>query len=64
MLSNYVDHKKWWKILQEMGMYQTTWAASWELCVQVKKQQLELDMEQLTDSKLGKEYHKAVILLI
>ena len=30
--------------------YQTTWPASWESCMQVKKQQLELDMEQ-TDSK-------------
>ena len=26
--------------------YQTTWPASWEICMQVKKQQLELDMEQ------------------
>ena len=33
---------------------------SWETCVQVKKQQLELDMEQWTGSKLGKEYVKAV----
>ena len=41
--------------------YQTTWPASWEICMQVKKQQLELDMEQQTDSKLGKEY---VTLLI
>ena len=40
--------------------YQTTWHASWEICMQVKKQQLELDMEQQTDSKLGKEYVKAV----
>ena len=40
--------------------YQTTWPASWEICMQVKKQQLELDMEQQTDSKLGKEYVKAV----
>ena len=31
--------------------YQTTWPASWEICVQVRKQQLELDMEQQTDSK-------------
>ena len=31
--------------------YQTTWVAFWEICVQVKKQQLELDMEQQTDSK-------------
>ena len=29
----------------------TTWPASWEICLQVKKQQLELDMEQQTGSK-------------
>ena len=40
--------------------YQTTLPASWETCTQVKKQQLELDMEQWTGSKLGKEYFKAV----
>ena len=40
--------------------YQTTWPASWEVCMQVKKQQLELDMEQQTGSKLRKEYVKAV----
>ena len=34
--------------------------ASWEICMQVKKQQLELDMEQQTGSKSGKEYIKAV----
>ena len=34
--------------------------ASWEICMQVKKQQLELDMEQWTGSKLGQEYDKAV----
>ena len=45
-----VDHNKLWKILQEMG-YQTTWPASWEICMQFKKQQLELDMEQQTCSK-------------
>ena len=33
---------------------------SWENCIQVKKQQLELDMEQWNGSKLGKEYIKAV----
>ena len=32
----------------------------WEICMQVKKQQLELDMEQQTASKQGKEYVKAV----
>ena len=39
---------------------QTTWPASWEICVQVKKQQLELDMEKQTGSKSGEEYLKAV----
>jgi len=43
--------------------YQTTSPASWEICMQVKKQQLELDMEQQTGSKLGKEYVMAVYLL-
>ena len=45
-----VDHNKLWKTLQEME-YQTTWPASWKICMQVKKQQLELDMEQQTGSK-------------
>ena len=36
--------------------YQTTWPASCEICMQVKKKQLELDMEQQTASKSGKEY--------
>ena len=40
--------------------YQTTWLASWEICMQVKKQHLKLDMEQQTGSKLGKKYVKAV----
>ena len=31
--------------------YQTTWPASWEICMQVRKQQLEADMEQQTGSK-------------
>ena len=35
----------------ERGEYQTTWPASWEICMQVWKQQLELDMEQQTGSK-------------
>ena len=42
------------------GGYQTTWSAFWEICVQVKKQQLELDMEQKTGCKLGQEYVKTV----
>ena len=35
----------------ETWEYQTTWPASWEICMQVRKQQLELDMEQQTGSK-------------
>ena len=35
--------------------YQTAWPASWEICMQVKKQQLELDVEQQTVPKSGKE---------
>ena len=38
----------------------TNWCASWEMHMQVKKQQLDLDMEQQTVSKSGKEYVKAV----
>ena len=53
-----VDHnkRKFWKRWE----YQTTWPASWETYMQVRKQQLELDMEQQTGSKSGKEYVKAV----
>ena len=40
--------------------YQTTLPTSWEICMQVKKQQLELDIEHQAGSKLGKEYVKAV----
>ena len=54
-----VDHNKLWKILQEME-YQTTWPASWETCMQDKKQQLELDVKQQTGSKLGKDFVRAV----
>ena len=53
----FVEHNKLWKILKEMD-YQTTLPASWE----IKKQQLELDIEQLTASTLGKEYIKVYIV--
>ena len=39
---------------------QNTWSASWETCMQVRKQQLDLDMEQQTASKSGKKYVKVV----
>ena len=45
-----VDHNKLWKILKEME-YLTTWPASWEICMQVRKQELELAMEQQAGSK-------------
>ena len=52
-----VDHHKLWKILKEMGIHhqvyiiKTNLPASWEICMQVRKQQLELDMEPQTGSK-------------
>ena len=45
-----VDHNKLWIILKEMGIPDYL-SASWEICMQVRKQQLELDMEQQTGSK-------------
>ena len=47
---------KFWKTWE----HQTTWLGSREICMQVKKQQLEPDWEEQTGSKLGKEYIKAV----
>ena len=44
--------------------YQTTRPASWEICMQVRKQQGELDIEQQAGSKSGKEYVKAVYILL
>ena len=67
LLLPYWLHKSFWLCgSQQTGKFfkrwkkQTTWPASWEICMQVKKQQLELDIEQQTGSKLGKEYIKAV----
>ena len=61
---NYVKDFMWittnWGKFFKSWKYQTTLLASWETCMQVKKLQLELDMEQWTGSKLGKEYIKAV----
>ena len=45
-----VDHNKFWKILKEMGIPDNI-PTSWEICMQVKKKELELDMEQQTGSK-------------
>ena len=53
MMTNFGKFLYRWK-------YQTTWPASWEVCMHIRKQQLELDMEQQTGSKYKKEYVKAV----
>ena len=45
-----VNHNKLWKIFKRWE-YQAILLASWEICMQVKNQQLELDMEQQTGSK-------------
>ena len=44
--------------------HQTTWPASWEICMQVKKQQLETDMEQWTGFTLEKEHIKVYIVTL
>ena len=44
--------------------YQTTLPASWEICMQVKKQQFKLDMEQQTGSKYEKEYKTLYIVTL
>ena len=46
---DFVDLSKLWKILR--WEYQTTWPASWETYMHIRKQQLELDVEQQTGSK-------------
>ena len=53
IMANYGKFLKRWK-------YKTTLPASWKIHMQVKKQQLELDMERQTGSKLGNKYVKAV----
>ena len=54
-----MDHNKLWKILKEMGIPDHL-TRLLRICMQVRKQQLELDMEQQTGSKSEKEYVKAV----
>ena len=51
---------KFWKKRE----YQTSWPASWEICMQVRKQQLEPHMEQKIGSKYEKEYVKADIVTL
>ena len=59
-----MDHNKLQKILLKRRECQTTWPASWEICVQFKKQQLELDMEQQTGSKPLRNTSKLYIVTL
>ena len=56
---HHVDHNKLGRFFKRWE-HQTTLPASWEICMQVKRQQLEMDIEQQTGSKLGREYIKAM----
>ena len=56
-----VDHNKLWKFLKRWE-YQTTSPASWETCMQIKKQQLELDMKQKNWFQIGKGVCKDCML--
>ena len=63
LLRNIISQTQW--VMTVWGKfkrweYQTPWPASWEICMQVKKQHLEPDIEQWTGSKLGKEYVRAI----
>ena len=67
LLLLYWLHRSLWLCgSQQTGKFLKSWEyqiplpAFWEICMQVKKQHLELNMEQQTGSKLGKEYVKAV----
>ena len=54
-----MDHNKLWRILKKMGIPDHI-TCPLETCMQVKKQQLEMDMEKETSFKSGKEYTKTV----
>ena len=58
-LIHIIEHLVYGKFFKRWK-YQTTWPASWEICMQVKKQQLELDVEQQTGSQIWKGVHQGV----
>ena len=60
---DYVDHNKLWKIWKRWE-YQTTWSASWEIFMQVRKQQLELNMEQQTGSNRKRSMSRLYIVTL
>ena len=57
ILDKVIEQLKRWE-------YQTTWPASWEICMQVRKQQLELDMEQRARSKSGTNISRLYIVTL
>ena len=59
-LFQWISSSQRWESIFKRWEHQTTVPASWEIIMHVKKQQLELDVEQQTVSKWGKEYVKAV----
>ena len=59
-----VDHQKLWNILFKRWEYQTTWTASWEICIKVKKQQLELDMDQQTTSNWERSMSRLYVVTL
>ena len=59
---DFVDHNKLWKIFKRWA-YQTTLPASWETYMQVKKQQLELDMEELTGERSTSRLYIVILLI-
>ena len=59
-----VDHNQLWKIFKEMGIPDHLTCFLRNQVEKVKKQQLELDMEQQTDSRLGQEYVKAILTIL
>ena len=58
-----VDHNKLENFFKRWE-YQTTWPVSWEIYMQVRKQQLELDMEHQTGSKSGKSTPRLYIVTL
>ena len=58
-----MDHNKLWKIFKEMGI-SDHWPASWVICMQVKNQQLELDMEQQTGPNWERSMSRLYIITL
>ena len=68
--NDYAKFSLWMCGSQQTGIflkrwkYQTTWSASWEMCMQVRKPQLELDMEQQTGSNRERSTSRVYIVTL